>query len=111
MHLQGSVGFRYLDASGKVLNPNQYLFGGNGDEWEWRSWLLKGNAQGPERGEMIPPQAAFVEVVLNPNQDCDVAGLSFRVLAAPAPPPPPPPPPAGQPAPAPTPAPKPPMTI
>jgi len=111
MRLSGSIGFRYLDAAGKVLNPGQSLSGTNGDEWEWRSWLLKGNPQDSQRGENIPSQAVFVELVFNPNQDCDLAGLSFRVLAAPAPTPPPAKPPAGQPAPAPTPPAKPPMTI
>lgn len=83
MRLSGNIGFRYLDAAGKVLNPNQLIYGGNEGGWQWRSWLLKGNAQGMLRGETIPNQAAFVEIVFNPNQDCDVAGFSFQVIPDP----------------------------
>ena len=83
MRLSGNIGFRYLDATGKVLNPNQFFYGGNEIGWLWRSWLLKSNAQGMPLGEAIPSQAAFVEIVFNPNQDCDVAGFSFRVFPSP----------------------------
>ena len=83
MRLVGSFGFRYLDASGKTLNPNQFVSGSNDGAWEWHSWLLKNDPREVRRGETIPAQAAFLEIVFRPSQDCDFAGLSLRVLRAP----------------------------
>ena len=85
MRLAGSLGFRYLDASGKVLNPpNQSVESGNGMEWQWRVWCLQGDPHAPVGGEVLPPNVAFVQLVIRPTQDCDFAGLSLRAWPAPA---------------------------
>ncbi len=74
-----NLGFRYFDADGKALNPNQFVYGNNEEEWQWHSWHLKGNAKRPGRGDTIPPKAAFLQIVFRINQDSDVAGLSLRL--------------------------------
>jgi thioredoxin-like negative regulator of GroEL len=83
MRLSGNIAFRYTDASGKVLNPNQIVWGGNDTDWQWRAWVLQGNPHSPVGGETIPPNAAFVEISLRPNQDSDFAGLALREWPAP----------------------------
>jgi tetratricopeptide (TPR) repeat protein len=83
MRLSGNFGFRYADASGKVLNPNQNVSSSNDTEWQWREWVLQGDPRSPVGGESIPANAATVQIVIKPNQDSDFAGLSVRVWPAP----------------------------
>jgi tetratricopeptide (TPR) repeat protein len=83
MRLSGNIGFRYFDAAGKTLNPNANITGANDTEWQWRSWLLKGDLQSTLPGEVIPPNAAFFQLILSPNQGLDCAGLSLRVWPVP----------------------------
>jgi hypothetical protein len=90
VRLAGNIGVRYLDASGKVLNPNQYLGGGNDEEWQWRTWLINGDSRSIATGEQVPPNAASFMIVMRINQDTDLAGFSVRVWPASSPAPNPP---------------------
>ncbi len=93
MRFAGSIKFRFYDAEGKSLNPNEVNYG-TWDHFQWRSWLFspRGNSSSrrTELGDSnsIPAKAVAMEIVLKPNQESDVADLSLRVLGeavAPAP--------------------------
>ena len=89
MNSSVSLGFRYLDADGKVVNTQQVGVGGNDDQWHWGAWRLLGNPQARGSGGMrIPAKSAFLEIFFRPNSDMNFAGLSFRAWPPPVPVPP-----------------------
>ena len=80
MRFSGNIQFRYLNADGKVLNNNESGYGGNEDDLRWRSWIFAAKVDGAPEGALVfPPGTAFMEIAFKPNQDCDLAGLAFRV--------------------------------
>lgn len=82
MRLSGNIAVRYLDSSGKVLNPAQTVGGANDADWQWRAWVICGDSRSTISGQVVPPAAAAFQIFLRFNQDSDVAGL--RVHAWPA---------------------------
>jgi len=82
LRLSGNVSLRYLDSTGAMVKSGQVMYGANDTDWQWRSWLLKGNPDEKQEGEVIPPSAAFVQVVMTLGQDSDFAGLSLRTWPA-----------------------------
>jgi len=72
-----NLGWRLLDADGKVLTSNQFSGYRSENRWWWGTFTL-GAQTGRMGGTRIPPTAAFVEIMLKAGQDFGVAGLSCR---------------------------------
>jgi tetratricopeptide (TPR) repeat protein len=91
---QVNLGWRCLDADGKVLDTRQFGGSRNENRWWWAAYTLGEHTGRRIGGESIPAKTAFVEIFARPNQSFNLAGLSFRVwpTVTPAPTPATPPP-------------------